>query len=236
MRPFEQEAFDSFIIDSGVIGFFDEPVTMASGRKSQWYVNWRTVAEDAFLLDKLADYLLAYVRYLEENGLLKAAPRCFFGVAEGATKLGLIAQFKFAKQSSQFAPGSHVLAMGRAKPKQHGMAKDRYFLGVPQDCIVVEDVTTTGNSLLECISRLQESQVRIVAAVGLTNRMERRDDGTTVSQAIQALGVPYFNMSNAFELLPRYFRSKSPGEHIVRAIEQEFLDHGVEPLDVSDIF
>jgi len=44
-----------------------------------------------FLSDKLSDYVMAFV---EDSGL---QPDCFYGVPEGATKLGIITQYKWAK-------------------------------------------------------------------------------------------------------------------------------------------
>jgi len=36
---FDRGAFDDFIIENDVVGFFDKPVTLKSGRISHWYVN-----------------------------------------------------------------------------------------------------------------------------------------------------------------------------------------------------
>ena len=92
--------------------------------------------------------------------------------------------------------------MGRAKPKDHGDPKDRYFVGSPTGNIcILEDVTTTGGSLIDCIKHLQEMGHHICAAIGLTNRDEFRDDKKTVKEALSDLGVPYYEMSNAKTLL-----------------------------------
>jgi len=80
--------FNNFIIENNVIGLFKEPIVLKSGRESYWYVNWRNIAADVYLLDKLTDYLLSYIDFLD----LK--PNCFYGVPEGASKLGIITQFK----------------------------------------------------------------------------------------------------------------------------------------------
>ena len=124
----------------------------------------------------------------------------FYGVPEGATKLGILTQFKYAK-SQQCHKQSHQLAMGRAKPKEHGDPKDRYFVGAPKGNIcVLEDVTTTGGSLIQCIKSLQSHGLNITAAIGLTNRDEFRDDNKSVAEALSELNVPYLEMSNAKKL------------------------------------
>jgi len=225
MTKFNQEKFNQFILENKVVGFFEEPITLKSGRLSHWYVNWRNVAEDVFLSDKLSDYVMAFV---EDLGL---QPDCFYGVPEGATKLGIITQYKWAKESKNYGLGSHILPMGRGKPKDHGKLKDRFFLGQPKGKVVIlEDVTTTGSSLLETIDNLTQAKIQIIAAIGLTNRMEMGDDGKSVKETVEAKGAPYLQMSNALELLPLAYEKLKPGEEIAKKVEEEFQEYGVEKL------
>ena len=212
---------------------------MKSGRLSNWYVNWRTVTEDVYLSDCLTDYIIAFVKDCVKNGILSDDPDCYYGVPEGATKIALLTQYKFAKSATDFGQGSHVLSMGRAKPKEHGVPKDRYFLGMPKGkTLVIEDVTTTGTSLLNTLDVLIAAEVPVMAALGLTNRMERRDDGLSVAEAIaqkQSNGQPvkYLQMSSAIDLLPQAFRLLNPGQAIAKALEEEFQKFGVEKLDLE---
>ncbi|MEA3229786.1 MAG: hypothetical protein U9P44_02620, partial [archaeon] len=222
---FDQKEFDEFVLDNNVIGFFEEPVTLKSKRESHWYVNWRDVAGDVFLIDKLTDYIIAFA---EDAGL---EPDCFYGVPEGATKLGVLAQFKWARLSADYTSKNYCLPMGRGKPKDHGAPKDRYFIGKPQGkTIILEDVTTTGGSLLETIDNLAEADISMIAAFGLTNRMELRDDRKSVRQAVEARQVPYFALSNALDLLPQAYDRQDPGYDIGKAVEDEFEMYGVEKL------
>jgi len=119
---FDQLDFNRFIEENNIYGFFETPITLKSGRTSHFYANWRNLVEDAFLTDKLADFLIAFTK---SNNV---EVDTFYGVPEGATKLGIITQFKFAKESG-WEKTSHVLAMGRAKPKDHGAPKDKFFIG-----------------------------------------------------------------------------------------------------------
>jgi orotate phosphoribosyltransferase len=217
----EKDNFNKFIIENNVIGFFDELLTLKSGRKSYWYVNWRTVAEDVFLLDKVSDFLLSFVKHLN----LK--PDCFYGVPEGATKLGIITQYKWAFKDKKIKPGKYVLSMGRGKPKDHGAPKDKYFLGIPKGkVILVEDTTTTGSSMLKAIDDLVDNNVNIIAAIGLTNRNEIRDDGNTVEEAIQKKRIQYYAMSNAIDLLPKLHPNKTISNHI----EAYFKKYGTSEI------
>ena len=226
---FDQSEFNQFVVDQGVIGFFDQPIKLKSGRMSNWYVNWRTVAEDAYLLDRLTTFVIEFASQHQME------PTCFYGVAEGASKLGVLTQMKWAQKSPNYGPGSHVVAMGRGKAKEHGAAKDKFFLGVPQSpTVVLEDVTTTGGSLLNTLAQLAESEIEVVAALGLTNRMEVRDDGQSVLEAVKAKGVNYYSMSNALELLPLAAKKANASKEICQAVEQEFAEFGVEPLKFAE--
>jgi orotate phosphoribosyltransferase len=225
---FDQGVFNRFLIDHRVVGFFDEAIRLKSGRESHWYVNWRTVAGDVFLIDQLADFLIAFAH---DHGL---DPDGFYGVPEGASKLGVLATYKWVREKPGFGPGSHALPMGRGKQKEHGVPEDRFFLTPPRGrIVVVEDVTTTGQSLLAALDQLQEIDVEVAAAVGLTNRMERRDDGSSVEEAVRAKGVAYFALSDATQFLPAAVRAFSPRAEIVRSIEKEFEQYGVRPLRLT---
>jgi orotate phosphoribosyltransferase len=224
---FDQDAFNRFVIENNVYGFFPEAITLKSGRKSHFYANWRTVVEDVWLTERLADFVLAF-----------AADRqipvdTFYGVPEGATKLGVICQYTSARQQPEYARGSHVLAMGRARPKEHGAPRDRFFVGMPRGrTIVMEDVTTTGGSSLKTLEFLKESGIEVSALISLTNRMERRDDGLSVQEAVEQTGVAFHNMSSALELLPVIYDTLKPGEKIGRELEKEYLQYGVAPISL----
>ena len=201
VSSFNQDAFNDFVIKNKVIGVFDKPITLKSGRQSYWYVNWRTVAENVRLIDHLSDYVLWFVDALRSSGRLKDCPNCFYGVPEGATKIGLFSQFKYALRfSNREQEDMQMLPMGRGKAKDHGSASDRFFLGQPKGrVVIIEDVTTTGGSLIEEIERLLLLDgVQIIAAIGLTNRME-----SNVEQRIsEKFSIPYYAMSDALDLLP----------------------------------
>jgi orotate phosphoribosyltransferase len=222
---FERDLFDDFALASGVVGFYEEPVTLKSGRTSNWYVNWREACNDAWRLDYLADFLIAYAT---EQGI---STDCFFGVPEGATKLAIVASLKLAKESTKFRAGSHVVPMGRSVPKQHGKPEDKYFVGAPRGRVVVlEDVTTTGESLINTADHLLEQKIQVVAAIGLTNRNQLRDDEKTVEQVLAQRGIVYFSLTNAHRLLPSACKRKTPSDYIIDAVEREFAEYGIEPI------
>jgi orotate phosphoribosyltransferase len=219
----KKEDFYNFIIRQNVVGFFKEPIKLKSGRYSSWYVNWRNVAEKVQSIDFLSDFIIAFVKSL---GL---KPDCFYGVPEGATKLGIICQYKWAKSQPNYKKTDYIISMGRAQPKDHGDPKDRFFLGIPQGkVIILEDVTTTGNSLIETINKLNQIDISIIATIGLTNRNELRDDKKTVELAVKEKGVNYYAMSDAIDLIP-YLK---PDKKIAQKIEEYFKKYGSREIKI----
>ena len=220
----EKDNFHKFIFKNKIIGFFEEPIKLKSGRLSYWYVNWRNISEDVFLLDKLCDYLLFFINFLN------LSLDCFYGVSEGATKLGIITQYKWAKKQEKYDSGSFRLSMGRGRPKEHGDPKDRYFLGQPQGkVIILEDVITTGESLIDNIKKLKELNIDIIAVIVLTNRNELRNDGKSVEEVIRKEGVKFYAMSNATDLLPNL----KPNKEISLKIEAYFKKYGTKEIRMS---
>ncbi len=221
----EKINFNNFIIENNVIGLFKEPIVLKSGRESYWYVNWRNIAADVYLLDKLTDYLLSYIDFLNLN------PNCFYGVPEGASKLGIITQFKWAKRHKNYNAGVYTLSMGRGLQKEHGDPKDRVFLGTPNGkVIILEDVATTGDSLVGSIKELKKIGVNTIAAIVLTDRNELRDDGRSVEEIIIEQGVQYYAMSNAIELLPDLKLDKE----IAKKIEEYFEKYGSKEIILTN--
>ena len=224
MAGFSQEEYNKFLIENNVIGFFEEPVTLKSGRISNWYVNCRYLLDKVGVIDKLTDFVLAFS---DDKGI---SADYFYGVPEGATKLAVILNYKKGKLDNN---ENQALVIGRGKPKEHGAPKDRYFIGLVKErdkVIVIEDVTTTGGSLIDTIKHLQESNVEVVAAIGLVNRMEKRDDGKSVEQVINELNVPYFAMGNSMELLPMARDDSKPSDSVLEEVEKYFDQYGIEPL------
>ncbi len=187
---FNKESFIKFIIENGVLQYYKEPIVLKSGKRSNLYINFRRLAEDAYLLDRLSDFVSEFVK---ENGI---EVDTFYGVPEGATKLGIITQYKFAKHSSNFGPGSHVLSMGRGRPKDHGAQEDKYFLGFPKGRVcVLEDVVTTGDSLLNEVKKLKDFGADVRVAIALVDR-----GAHGLREKLKELGVNYFVVTELHEL------------------------------------
>lgn len=218
----KQENFNEFIKTQNVVGIFDKPIKLASGRLSYWYVNWRKITSDAYLLDVLTDYIISFISYLGLN------PKCFYGVPEGGTKLGIITQFKWAKLQKNFNPGNYPISMGRGKQKEHGDPRDRLFIGLPEgEVVILEDVVTTGGSLIKTIRKLDELNINIISVIGLTSRNELRDDGTNIKDIILQYDIPFYAMSNAIELLPHLEMNSEIKNNII----EYFKKYGTQEIN-----
>ncbi|MFX1596715.1 MAG: hypothetical protein ACFFBK_11705, partial [Promethearchaeota archaeon] len=154
-------------------------------------------------------------------------PRSFYGVPEGATKLGIITQYKWARKQKNYSPGNYSLPMGRGNQKEHGDPKDRFLLGIPSGTtVILEDTTTTGESLINEIKKLKKLDVNIIGAIGLTDRNELRDDGKSVEEIIWEEKIKYYSMSNAVDLLP--YLNITP--EIAKNINEYFKKYGAKPI------
>ncbi|GLH80823.1 orotate phosphoribosyltransferase [Bradyrhizobium sp. SSBR45G] len=162
-------------------------VTLASGRKSDFYFNLKPT-----MMDPEGATLLAELTYeaLKDDGYDYIG-----GLEMGAVPLaGAIAQISWIK--------GHPIAafFVRKKPKEHGaklaiegLTRDETLAG--KRIVVVEDVTTTGGSAMKAVETLRESG----AEVALVFTMVDREEGA--AEAFAAAGLPFQALYKAREFL-----------------------------------
>ena len=228
MDNFNQEEFNKFLIENNVVGFFPEGRTLKSGRFSYWYVNCRNLAGKVGVTDKTASFLLAFLKAKELG--------CdyIYGVPEGVTTLAVVANYKKGIENSN---NEQPLVIGRGKPKEHGDPKDKYFIGPakPGDkVVVVEDVTTTGGSMLKTLDFLKETGIEVVAVVALANRMEIRDDGKSVAESVEAKGTKYFSMSDADQLIPMAIEKENPDKEFLKNFQEKYNEFAIKKINVLE--
>ena len=164
-------------------------ITLASGRKSDFYVNLKPTMldpEGAALLaeltfDALKDDKLDYVGGLEMGAVPLA---------------GAIAQLSWLKK----APIAAFFV--RKKPKEHGarlavegLAKGESLRG--KRVVIVEDVTTTGGSAIKAVEAVRDAG----AEIALVFTMVDRDEGAT--EAFARAGLAFRSLFKASEFLNR---------------------------------
>jgi orotate phosphoribosyltransferase len=215
-----QQEFYQFIIDHDVVQISEHPITLKSGKTSHLYVNWRKATSNAYILDKLSDHIVEFVK--------EHAPDCetIFGVPEGASKVGVIAGLKYAKSRPDFAHHKYVVAMGRGKVKAHGMPEDRLFIGKPLGrTLVIEDTVTSGISLFECVDTLLENNVDVKYLVAITDREDMTSQGNLVANEVvrrYSGKIRYLALSKASTLLPLLFKQTSVATSLKNQILREF--------------
>src|SRR6201993_1078757 len=162
-------------------------VTLASGRKSDFYFNLKPT-----MLDPEGATLLAELTYetLKDDGLDFVG-----GLEMGAVPLaGAIAQISWIK-------GHPISAFFvRKKPKEHGarlavegLAKGESLRG--KRVVVVEDVTTTGGSAMKAAEAVREAG----GEVALVLTMVDREEGA--AEAFAQAGLPFRSLYRAAEFL-----------------------------------
>jgi len=162
-------------------------ITLASGRKSDFYFNLKPT-----MLDPEGAALLAELTYeaLKDDNLDFVG-----GLEMGAVPpAGAIAQLSWIK--------GHPIAafFVRKKPKEHGakllvegLTKDETLQG--KRVVVVEDVTTTGGSAIKAVESVREAGGDVVLAFTMIDREEGADE------AFKAAGIPFRALYKAGEFL-----------------------------------
>jgi orotate phosphoribosyltransferase len=162
-------------------------ITLASGRKSDFYFNLKPT-----MLDPEGATLLAELTY----EALKDDQLDFVGGLEmGAVPLaGAIAQISWLK--------GHPIAafFVRKKPKEHGarlavegLAKGESLQG--KRVVIVEDVTTTGGSAMKAVEAVRDAG----GEVALVLTMVDREEGAT--ETFAQAGLPFRSLYRAAEFL-----------------------------------
>nr|WP_249799170.1 MULTISPECIES: orotate phosphoribosyltransferase [unclassified Bradyrhizobium] len=162
-------------------------VTLASGRKSDFYFNLKPT-----MLDPEGATLLAELTY----EALKDDQLDFIGGLEmGAVPLaGALAQISWIK--------GHPIAafFVRKKPKEHGAKLA--IEGLPRGetlegkrVVIVEDVTTTGGSAMKAVEAVRETGAEVVLVLTMVDREEGADD------TFGTAGLPFRSLYKASEFL-----------------------------------
>ncbi len=164
-------------------------VTLASGRKSDFYFNLKPTMLDPegaallaeLTLDALANDRIDYVGGLEMGAVPIA---------------GAIAQLSFLK-------GKPIAAIFvRKKPKEHGaklsvegLARGESLAG--KRVVVVEDVTTTGGSAMKAVEAVRDAGGEVALVFTMVDREEGAD------ATFKAAGLPFRALYRAAEFLAR---------------------------------
>lgn len=237
MHFYVQSDFENFLVDNGVVEFRKRKVKLSSGRRSNLYLNARKLMDDVVTFNKLMNFVQHFLYDKKLN------PDYFLGVPEGMTKLGLIMTYVKAESeilsdhsilSGENPSKKYPLPMARGKIKKHGSKRDRYFLGsLDGKVVVLEDVLTSGDSVIKLLKNLRDNNAEIEAVVGLVDRLELGKDGLSVAEKMEKEDVTYHSMTDVKTLLPLAYEKLNPSNDLVRKINRYYKKYGCEEVRIN---
>lgn len=157
--------------------------TLASGQKSNFYIDIKKASTDPKTLKIIADYIARLLPSVTET----PAGRIIIGGVE----LGGVPIATAVSLSTQ-----HPLLIIRKAAKEYG-TKSRYVgeLDTAKEIILMEDVTTSGGSVKKAIAALQEDGADIRTVITIVDR------GSGAAASLKELGVELIPLVSSSELV-----------------------------------
>jgi len=143
--------------------FQERQVVLSSGRTSNFYIDCKQVSLDAEGATLIGELFHAAIDELASGA-----------VAVGGLTLGADPLATAASVASFHAGRPRAAFIVRKEPKGHGTNQwvESTQLPAGADVVVLEDVVTTGASMLKAIERVRLAGLRVVHALGLVDRLE----------------------------------------------------------------
>ena len=153
--------FATFLHEKDIIKFGD--FTLASGKKSSYYVDLRLVPSYPLEFRKM-------VKYLEKEIVKDIGLENFDSIVSVPTG-GLVIASALAIETVK------PLIYVRSKPKDYGTSKS--VEGKVSDgmkVVMIDDVATTGGSVIDAVKSLKKENISINDAYVIVNRLEGADE------------------------------------------------------------
>lgn len=166
---------------------FRESVVLASGRRSDYYLDVRQV-----LLDPEGAHLSGRLSY---PLLAASSPRAVGGLTLGADPLVC------AVSAAAYADGTNWTGFFvRKEAKKHGLQHwiEGPFIEEGTPVAIVDDVLTSGGSMLTALEKARAAGAVVVAALVVVDRQE---DGGRETVEAELAGAPLHALFTAQELL-----------------------------------
>ena len=142
-----------YLVKNGCISESDTPFKLKSGRVSRYYVDVRSLISDPDAFNLVAKILTIELRD-EKFDLLCGVPHGAEPyVAVVANALG-VPMIKVRKEVKDYGLGKVI--------------EGRYSSG--QECILLEDVTSTGESVIETVKKMEMLGLRVVKVLSIVDR------------------------------------------------------------------
>ncbi len=192
--------FATFLHQKGIIKFGE--FTLASGKKSSYYVDLR-------LVPSYPHQFRTMIKYLQNNIVENIGLNSFDSLVSVPTG-GLIIASALAIEIVK------PLIYVRSKPKDHGTSKSvegRIYEGMK--VVMIDDVATTGGSVVNAIKSLKEANIAIEDAYVIINRMEGADE------ALKELGVKLHSITNVMQITQALHEQKLVDDDILEKVRNQ---------------
>lgn len=179
--------FATFLHQKGIIKFGD--FTLASGKKSSYYVDLR-------LVPSYPHQFRTMIKYLQNNIAESVGLNSFDSLVSVPTG-GLVIASALAIETVK------PLIYVRNKPKDYGTSKSvEGQIHEGMKVVMIDDVATTGGSVVNAIKSLKEANITIEDAYVIVNRMEGADE------ALEELGVKLHSITNIIQITQALYEQK----------------------------
>ena len=171
--------FATFLHEKGAIKFGD--FTLTSGKKSSYYIDLRIVPSFPHQFRKMIKRL--------QNNISEKIGFDNFDCLVSVPTSGLVIASALAIETVK------PLIYVRNKPKDYGTSKSiEGSFEQGKKALMIDDVATTGGSVVNAIKSLKEAGIVISDAFIIINRMEG------ASEALEAEGVKIHNLTDVLEI------------------------------------
>ena len=192
--------FAIFLHQNDIIKFGD--FTLASGKKSSYYIDLRLVASFPHIFRKMTKNLQKLVS--EKTGLDN-----FDGLVAVPTG-GLVIGSALAIETVK------PLIYVRDKPKDYGTTKSiegKIFSGMK--VVLIDDVITTGNSVINAIKQLKDAGLSISDVYVIINRLEGANNTLDLEK------VNLYQLTDVLEITTILFQEKLVSKEILDKINNQ---------------
>jgi len=192
--------FAIFLYKNNIIRFGN--FTLASGKNSSYYVDLRLIPSYPHQFRKMIKNLQNLI--VEKTGLNDFD--CLASVPTG----GLVVTSALAIEIVK------PLIYVRSKPKEHGTTKSiEGKISAGMKVVMVDDVVTTGTSVLNGINQLKETGLLVSDLYVIINRLEGAD------KALNDIGVQTHQLTDILEITDILFQEKLIGKEIFENIKNQ---------------
>jgi len=192
--------FSIFLHENKIIRFGD--FTLASGKKSSYYVDLRLVPSYPHQFRKMVKYLQDEI--IKDTGLDKFDS--LVSVPTGGLVIASALAIEIVKP----------LIYVRSKPKDYGTSKSiegKIWEGLK--AVMIDDVATTGGSVVNGIKSLTEAKIKVEDAYVIVNRMEGAEE------ALKEQGVTMHSITNVIQITKSLHEQNLVGDDVLQKVQEQ---------------